>query len=200
MKQSDLFAKRTRLLNLDSIRTLKKCWGGSVNSLDEFVKKLCYFGGNLSSGAGDVGHVYLDIEDFFLEATLNMGKDPRITQCFLTWLIKYGIILSPSKIRGLLQQGRNVDSTVLGAFVEILEANNRQKKHWKIIHQFVHKVKTHLLFPQLLYSIHVRKSDIEQWEQEYLRQIFGRFMKSTLIFVQFMKLPKEPIILGQVFI
>jgi hypothetical protein len=113
------------------------------------VKKLCYFGGNLSSGAGDIGQGYLDLEDFLLEATLNMGQDSRVTQCFLTWLIKYGIILSPSKLRRLLKQGREVDHAVLGAFVDILEANNRQKKHWKIIRKFVHKAKGHLLFPQL---------------------------------------------------
>ena len=120
-----------------------------MNSVNKFVEKLCYFGGNLSSGAGDVGIAYLDLEDFFLEATLNMGQDLRVTQCFLTWLVKYGIILSPSKIRRLLKEGRIVDPAVLGAFVDVLEANNRQKKHWKIIRKFVHKTKTHLLFPQL---------------------------------------------------
>ena len=120
-----------------------------MSSRNEFVKQLCYFGGNLSSGARDVGGVYLDLEDFFLEATLSMGLDPRVTQCFLTWLVKYGIILSPSKIRRLLREGRKVDPAVLGAFIDILEANNRQKKHWKIIRKFVHKTKTHLLFLQL---------------------------------------------------
>lgn len=120
-----------------------------MSSLNDFANKLCYFGGNLTSGEGDAGRDYLDLEDFFLEATLNMGQDPRVTQCFLTWLVKYGIILSPSKIRRFLREGRKVDPAVLGAFIDILEANNRQKKHWKIIRKFVHKGKQHLLFPQL---------------------------------------------------
>ncbi len=120
-----------------------------MESPNEFVMKLCYFGGNLSSGAGSVGHVYLDLEDFFLEATLNLGQDPRVTQCFLTWLVKYGIILSPSKVRRLLQAKRTVDHAVLGAFIDILEANNRQKKHWKIVRRFIHKTTTRLLLPQL---------------------------------------------------
>jgi len=111
--------------------------------------KLCYFGGNLNSGAGKLGQVYLDLEDFFLEATLHMGEEPRVTQCFLTWLVKYGIILSPSKIRRLLKEGRTVNHAVLGAFIDILEANNRQKKHWKIIRRFVHKASSYLLFSQL---------------------------------------------------
>ena len=88
-----------------------------------------------------MGHVYLDLED--LEATLNMGHDPRVTQCFLTWLVKYGIILSPSKIRRLLREGRTVNYAVLGAFIEGLEANNRQKKHWKIVRKFVRKANGH---------------------------------------------------------
>lgn len=97
-----------------------------------------------------MGSAYLDLEDFFLEATLNMSQDPSVTQCFLTWLVKYGIILSPSKIRRLLREGRVVDRAVLGAFLEVLEANNRQKKHWKIIRKFAHKAtRTHLLFSQL---------------------------------------------------
>lgn len=119
-------------------------------SPNEFVMKLCYFGGNLTSGAGDVGRVYMDVEEFFLEATLHMGQDPRTTQCFLTWLVKYGIVLSPSKVRRLLKERPTVDHSVLGAFLEILEANNRQKKHWKIIRRFTRKkTETHLLFPQL---------------------------------------------------
>ncbi|MGK5086506.1 hypothetical protein WDW86_03015 [Bdellovibrionota bacterium FG-2] len=123
-----------------------------MTSFDEFVNALCYFGGNLASGAGEVRNAYQDLETFVLDATLFMGIDPRVTQCFLVWLRKYGVILSPSKLRRIAQLRKwreDCNGAVFGAFLEILEANNRQNKHWGILRKFACKKEPQLLFSAL---------------------------------------------------
>ena len=45
---------------------------------------------------------YIDLEVYFLAATYNL-KNSRIAEGFISWLLRYGNLLSPSKVRRLIQ-------------------------------------------------------------------------------------------------
>jgi hypothetical protein len=113
----------------------------------DFEAKLTYFGGALSGDASLVAAEYLDLEKFFVEATLFMSYDVRVTQTFLNWIIRYGVILCPSKIRRLLIKG-TYDSSVLGAFISILVENDQRPKRWDILKKRA-RMRDQLLFKHL---------------------------------------------------
>jgi hypothetical protein len=100
----------------------------------DFESKLTYLGGALSGDASRVATEYLDLEKFFVEATLFMNYDVRVTQTFLNWIIRYGVILCPSKIRRLLIKG-TYDSSVLGAFISILIENDQRPRRWDLLNK-----------------------------------------------------------------
>ena len=94
-------------------------------SSDEFQKIANYFGIAVHSiETKDVSiesqnSRYLDIESFFLSATYNI-KTSRLAEGFLCWLLQFGHMLSPSKIRRLIQSDHAYDSSVLGGFIEFM--------------------------------------------------------------------------------
>ncbi len=81
---------------------------------------------------------FMDIEIFFLSGTLQL-KSSRIAEGFLCWLLKFGHLLSPAKIRRLILAGYNFDHAILGGFIEFLTANNIMPNQWKIIRPYCRK-------------------------------------------------------------
>lgn len=114
---------------------------------DEFQKMAHYFGIAVQSVESNpttdkkLSLEYQDIEVFFLAATYNL-KTSRLAEGFLCWLLQFGHLLSPSKIRRLIQSGKTFDSAVLGGFVEFLVENNIMSLQWKIVKPFCKKQKT----------------------------------------------------------
>jgi len=98
--------------------------------LDNFINKFNYLGA--AFGVSTQIKEYVDLEEFFLEATLYFEIDSRTKQAILNWCAKYAILLSPSKIRRLSVQIKyNNDS--LDFIVQFLLANNYVKHNWSIL-------------------------------------------------------------------
>lgn len=75
---------------------------------------------------------FVDTEVFFLAATYHLNTS-RIAEGFLCWLSAFGHLLSPSKIRRLIQNGHSFDSAMLGGFIEFMLEMNIKSSQWKII-------------------------------------------------------------------
>lgn len=88
---------------------------------------------------------FVDIEIFFLASTYCLNSS-RTAEGFLCWLLKFGHLLSPSKIRRLIQAGYFYDSAILGGLVEFLTENKIMPLQWKIVSPFCKKRKK----PELL--------------------------------------------------
>jgi hypothetical protein len=116
-------------------------------SRSEFESRLAYFGGAINSITTEVSGEFQDLEVFFIHATMMMGYDVRVTQSYLNWLIRYGSILCPSKIKKLLKQTHH-DPSFLGVFVAYLKEHDPRPSRWKLLGPFTHKSKR-VLFPNL---------------------------------------------------
>ena len=75
----------------------------------------------------------------FLSGTLQL-KNSRIAEGFLCWLLEFGHLLSPAKIRRLILAGYNFDHAILGGLIEFLTENNIMPNQWKIIRPFCKKM------------------------------------------------------------
>jgi hypothetical protein len=85
--------------------------------------------------------IYVDLEIYFLTATYNLSNS-RIAEGFICWLIRYGHLLSPSKVRRLIQQGAYFDSAVLGVFLCFIIENKINYRQWQIIKKFTKASRT----------------------------------------------------------
>ncbi len=109
-------------------------------SFNDFQEIAYYFGIAIQpvSSNKNLETSYVDIEQFFLSATYNL-KTSRAAEGFLCWLLQFGHLLSPSKIRRLIQSGQAYDSAVLGSFVEFFLVNKIRPLQWKIVKPFCKK-------------------------------------------------------------
>lgn len=119
-----------------------------MSPFENFLERLAYFGGNIYTAPESVRTTYQDLEEFFIDATIFMSKDIRVTQCFLAWLSRYSILLSPSKIRRLLKT-KEFDAAVLGAFISLIQETFSHTSHWNILKKYIRKEQNILLFPNL---------------------------------------------------
>ncbi len=115
-------------------------------SLNEFQEMAYYFGIAIQSLKPEARGKYFmsqytDIDRFFLSATYNL-KSSRLAEGFLCWLVQFGHLLSPSKIRRLIKSGQDFDSAILGAFIEFMTERNIMSLQWKIIKPFCRKHKS----------------------------------------------------------
>lgn len=116
-------------------------------SFAEFQKMAYYFGVAIQStemkiiSTSSLNSQYIDIETFFLAGTYNL-KTSRLAEGFLCWLLQFGHLLSPSKVRRLIQSSIAFDSAVLGGCIEFLLENNIRTLQWKIVKPFCKKRKT----------------------------------------------------------
>src|SRR5262249_1457427 len=92
----------------------------SNDSMSDFLDQLAYFGAALTGNPQRIAQEYNDLEVFVLGATLKLSVDTRATQAFLLWVIRYGCLLSPSKLRRLIQAGHPHDPTLLGAMIDLI--------------------------------------------------------------------------------
>lgn len=111
---------------------------------DEFKWMARYFGVSIQVDLSDIAQknpnlIFMDIELFFLTATLHL-KTSRMAEAFLCWLLEFGHLLSPSKIRRLILSGNNFDHAILGGFIEFLTENNIMPNQWRIIRPFCKKM------------------------------------------------------------
>jgi hypothetical protein len=119
----------------------------ATTSKSNFENRLAYFGGAINATTTDVSNEFQDLEAFFIDATLVMGNDVRVTQAFLNWLIRYGSVLCPSKIKKLLGT-MNFDPAILGALIAYLKEYDHRPSRWKLLDQFTKKTNK-LLFADL---------------------------------------------------
>lgn len=101
----------------------------------DFVNKLIYLGGNL--GIADISYKkkYIDLEKFFVDGTLFLNKEPRVMVTFIHWLRRYGVLLSPSKLRRIIKTNE-YDPYLLTIFVSYLEETNIKVQNWKILNPY----------------------------------------------------------------
>ncbi len=68
---------------------------------------------------------YHDLEVFFLNATYH-AQSPRFIEGLITWSMKFGSYLSPSKLRRLIKMKTLYNPQVLGSLLDIIgKKNNR---------------------------------------------------------------------------
>ena len=112
---------------------------------NDFENRLAYFGAAITASPAEFRHEYQDLEKFFVDATLMMAYDVRITQAFLNWLMRYGVILCPSKIRKTISS-IDYHPSVLGAFVSYLIQYDSHPQRWNLLNKFTRfKIKEHSL-------------------------------------------------------
>ena len=115
-------------------------------SFDEFKAMAYYFGIAIQAGFSKLALdkepklSFVDIECFFLSATCHL-KTSRLTEGFICWLLKFGHLLSPSKVRRLIQAGQLFDPAILGGLIEFLSENKIKSGQWKIVTPFCKKRK-----------------------------------------------------------
>ena len=111
--------------------------------LEQFVARLWYLGGAVTSRASvDFSSVPVNIEAFLLEATLEARKDVRVGQCVDHWTRRYGPIVSPSRLRKIIQSGdTDFDPASLGALIDIISNLKSCHQNFKIIRPFIQRNK-----------------------------------------------------------
>lgn len=82
---------------------------------------------------------YIDIDHFFLASTYNLHSS-RLAEGILCWLLRYGHLLSPSKIRRLILAGCAFDQARLGGLIEFMNENKIKNNQWKIVKPFCKRV------------------------------------------------------------
>lgn len=121
-----------------------------MNSFDNFVDRLAYFGAALNGDFKRFEKEYQDLELFVLEGSKNLGSDTRVTQAFIHWVSRYGCLISPSKLRRLIQEGTEYDPTLLGVILDLIQASEGRLQNWKILRAHLKKSKDdNLLFDHL---------------------------------------------------
>ncbi len=83
---------------------------------------------------------YIDLEEFFLEATYSIDQS-RLAEGFLCWLLQFGHLLAPSKIRKLITENTTYSSPFLGCYVQWMMDHGIQKHQWKILFPWMKKAK-----------------------------------------------------------
>jgi hypothetical protein len=110
----------------------------SLGHSTDFINEAIYFGIALQIEPLPKVIKYHDPEVFFLSATQNL-KSSRLIEGFLCWLLRYGYLLSPSKIRRLITSGNSYDPAVLGGFLEFLIKNQILAHQYKILSPYAKK-------------------------------------------------------------
>lgn len=118
---------------------------------EQFTKTAQYLGVSINTGAilGSPQNIeeqksYTDLEMFILSATYNL-KTSRMAEGILCWLLQYGTLLSPSKLRRLIIDGTPYESAILGAFIKLMIEHKIQSSQLKILTPFIHKKRNPIL-------------------------------------------------------
>lgn len=92
-----------------------------------FADQLQRLGGNIVSSRVSRGH-YIDLEEFFLDATIHIWNEERLANCVEHWVRRYGYLLSPSKIKRIIKEGHPYDPAVLGVYLLLIEKSKSKYK------------------------------------------------------------------------
>jgi hypothetical protein len=100
----------------------KKLEDKMSKKVERFAHKLALLGGRISyRDKSDLQ--YIDLEEFFLEATIYIHGDSRLANCIEHWIRKFGSLIGPSKVKGLIEKGFAYNKAILGVFLEIIDEN-----------------------------------------------------------------------------
>jgi hypothetical protein len=106
------------------------------------------FGSRLSSLGGRLGYEnyppskYIDIEEFFLDATRFVFADERLARCIENWIRTYGFLISPSKVRRLIEKEKHpFDPAVLGVFLNLIGRAKEKQLNLNSLSKFCRKKK-----------------------------------------------------------
>jgi len=106
-----------------------------------FALEVWYLGGNIMPSKEIVFNLnrnyYIDLEEFFLNATNHVFNDTRLTRCIEHWINRYGKYLSPSKIKKIINSGQTYNKAVLGVFLEFISGPNWFKSKFIILKDYV---------------------------------------------------------------
>ena len=124
------------------------------------------FGSRLSSLGGRLGYEkspanqYIDIEEFFLDATRFVFADVRLALCIEHWIRTYGFLIGPSKLKRLIEkENYPYDPAVLGVFL-VLIVNNEKQLNLKSLQKFCKKKES--LTHRAPSKVKVRPADVDQ--------------------------------------
>ncbi len=138
-----------------------------------------HFGSKLSSLGGRVSYDkvfsdrYIDIEQFFLDATKFVFAGPRLAICIENWIHAFGFIISPSKVKRLIEkEGYLYDPAVLGVFLDIIEKTNKKQLNLEPLRKFIHKKK----------KLHQRSSGKTKVNPSYHDKIWKKYNIATPTF------------------
>lgn len=110
--------------------------------VEMFAHKLSLLGGRISYH--DESKIsYIDIEEFFLDATRFVFADSRLSNCIEHWIREYGFIISPAKVKKLIKKGYQYDPAVLGVFLELISKTNKKQIQLGSVKTFVRKKRKH---------------------------------------------------------
>lgn len=111
------------------------------NEIQEFGAKLSALGGRLGFEKTPFEQ-YIDLEEFFLDCTRFVFAEERLARCIENWIRTYGFLISPSKIKRLIEKEKySYDSAVLGVFLRIIGHNSKQL-NLRLLQTFCKKKKT----------------------------------------------------------
>lgn len=82
---------------------------------------------------------FVDLEVFFLNSTRFLDNDARMTQTILHWIIRYSLLLSPSKLRRLIRSGYRFDRRGLKALLQFMQDEKLLKNNWGILGPWIAK-------------------------------------------------------------
>ncbi len=110
----------------------------SENLQNNFYNLAYYFGILVFSDKSKlVDHEkYHDLEVFFLNATY-YAKSPRFIEGLITWSMKFGSYLSPSKLRRLIKMKTLHNPQVLGSLLDIIDKKNNRGS-FRIVTKLLH--------------------------------------------------------------
>ena len=116
----------------------------SKTTEEEFGSKLRCLGGRISYPERYLNQ-FIDIEEFFLEATQFVYQSNRLAECIENWIYTFGFIISPAKVKSLIKQGYEYDSAVLGVFCEIISKTDKKQISLTCLKPFIKKKKSKTL-------------------------------------------------------
>jgi hypothetical protein len=94
--------------------------------IKDFGARLASLGGRLAFEQYPANR-YIDIEEFFLDATRFVFVDERLARCIEHWVRTYGFLIGPSKLRKLIEkENYPYDPAVLGVFLKLIATNEKQ--------------------------------------------------------------------------
>ncbi len=130
----------------------------SNKEIQEFGSKLTSLGGRLGFDSSPSDQ-YLDLEEFFLDATRFVFADERLARCIENWVRTYGFVIGPSKLKRIIEkENYQYDPAVFGVFLRIVGRNEKQL-NLKLLEKFCKK-KSHLTYRSAA-KVKARPSDYD---------------------------------------